>query len=207
MPAARLVLAILALAVSLEAADVRGRVVDADGRPVADAFVFAPDLPPPAAPPDAVMDQIGKEFVPHVLAVPAGSLVRFPNRDDLHHHVYSFSRAKTFELPLYKGEEAPPVRFETPGVVKLGCNIHDWMSAVILVVPSAHVARTDGDGRFVLGDLPAGEHRLVAWHERSETAVDDTTRSVAAGGADAEFRLALRPAGARVPVMGARGIP
>jgi hypothetical protein len=207
MRAARLLLATLVLAAAADAGEVRGRVVDADGRPLADAFVFAPDLPPAAAPPPAVMDQVGKEFVPRALAVPVGSLVRFPNRDDIHHHVYSFSRAKTFELPLHKGEEAPPVRFDTPGVVKLGCNIHDWMSGVILVVPNAHVARTDADGRFVLADLPPGAQRLVVWHERSATPPDATARAVAPGDAAPEFRLAVRPPAARAPVLGARGMP
>jgi plastocyanin len=207
MRAVGLLLAILVLAAAAHGGEVRGRVVDAEGRPLADAFVFAPDLPAAPAPAAAVMDQVGKEFVPHALAVPVGTLVRFPNRDDIHHHVYSFSRSKTFELPLYKGEAAPPVRFDAPGVVKLGCNIHDWMSGVVLVVPNAHVARTDADGRFVLVGLPSGAQRLVVWHERSETAPDATARSVAAGDVEPEFRLAVRPPTVRPPVLGARGMP
>src|SRR6185369_3994692 len=90
------------------AAEARGRVVTSDGTGVAGAVVFlrAPVGPPAAAPPrSAVMDQIDKQFVPHVLPIAVGTEVRFPNHDQIHHHVYSFSRVKSFDLPLSKGEE------------------------------------------------------------------------------------------------------
>jgi hypothetical protein len=112
------------------------------------------------------MDQVQKQFVPRVLPVVAGTEVRFPNRDQIHHHVYSFSRTKTFELPLYKGEDAPPVLFDRVGAVKVGCNIHDWMSGIILVLPTPYFAVTDASGEFTLRGLPAGEVKLLAWHER-----------------------------------------
>ena len=94
------------------------------------------------------MNQVGRTFVPHVLPVAVGTRVHFPNYDQIHHHVYSFSRTKTFELPLYRGEEAPPVLFDKPGVVKLGCNIHDWMAGIVLVLPYRHFAMTDAEGRY-----------------------------------------------------------
>jgi plastocyanin len=202
------ILALLLAAVAARAGEVRGRVVGAEGEGLADAVVFASDLPLRAHPPAAVMDQVHKQFVPHLLVVPVGTEVRFPNHDQIHHHVYSFSRAKSFELPLYKGEAATPVTFDTPGAVKIGCNIHDWMSAVILVVPSAYATRTDADGGFVL-DLPPGEHRVVAWHEHAETPLDETARRVAIGTAPAEatFRVVVRPPIERPPILGARGIP
>jgi plastocyanin len=201
-------LALLLVAVAARAGEVRGRVLDAGGEGLPVAVVFASDLPPPAHPPAAVMDQVHKQFVPHLLVVPVGTEVRFPNHDQIHHHVYSFSRARSFELPLYKGEAAPPVTFDAPGVVKIGCNIHDWMSAVILVVPSAHATRTGDDGSFVL-DLPPGTHRLVAWHEHAETSLDETAQQVVVGtaAATATFRVAVRPATERPALMGARGIP
>ena len=95
-------------------------------------MVFVDTLPPGVTAPSptertAAMDQVHKQFVPHVLPVVVGTAVTFPNHDQIHHHVYSFSRAKTFEMPLYKGENAPPVAFDQPGAVKIGCNIHDWM--------------------------------------------------------------------------------
>ena len=91
------------------AADLTGRVVDTNGAPLADAVVFVQSgAPPPAAgtTPTAVIDQIGRQFVPHVLTVAVGTAVSFPNHDQIHHHVYSFSDAKTFEFGLYKGEQA-----------------------------------------------------------------------------------------------------
>ena len=133
------------------AATISGQVTGPDGQPIPQAVVFveSPVAGEPEAastPPSAEMDQINKTFVPHVLPVAVGTRVRFPNSDQIHHHVYSFSRTKTFELPLYKGENAPPVLFDKPGVVKIGCNIHDWMSGIILVLPTRHFAITEDDG-------------------------------------------------------------
>ncbi|HZR81147.1 MAG TPA: methylamine utilization protein [Candidatus Binatia bacterium] len=183
------------------AAEIVGRVVDGDGAPVADAVVFADVLPagvhPPSATPTAVMDQVQKQFVPHVLPVVVGTQVAFPNRDQIHHHVYSFSRTKTFELPLYKGEDAPPVLFDRVGAVKVGCNIHDWMSGVILVVPTPYFAVTDASGSFALRDLPAGTYGLVAWHERQKSGEEARLTAVASV-APAPLAIALDLAPARV---------
>ena len=123
------------------------------------------DARAPAAPEKAEMDQRDLQFAPHVLAVTAGSEVRFPNRDNLRHQVYSFSPARTFDLPLYSGHQAEPVRFDTPGVVELGCNIHDGMIGYIVVLETPYHAVTGADGvaRF---EVPAGAYRLEVWHER-----------------------------------------
>ena len=193
----------------LSAAEIAGRVVRSDGTPVRDAVVFVDQLPPGAAPPadgrTAVMDQVNREFVPHVLPVAVGTEVSFPNHDQIHHHVYSLSRTKTFEIPLYKGESAPPVRFDTPGAVKLGCNIHDWMSGVILVVPTPYFATTDEQGAFTLRDLPPGTYGVVAWHEGSKAAVEDTRQSVQAGAAAAPLVFTLDVAARRARPVGRRG--
>jgi hypothetical protein len=135
--------------------------------------------------------------------------VRFPNHDQIHHHVYSFSRTKTFELPLYKGEDASPVLFDKVGVVKVGCNIHDWMSGVILVLPTSWFARTGSDGRYTLADVPDGTHTLVAWHELSKQKPEDTAKTVQAGAnaADTNFSLTLSAARARPAVRGSRRDP
>ena len=181
------------------AADVTGRVVDPSGAAIPEAVVFVKELPSgvssPPRPGTAVMDQIDKEFVPHVLTIPVGTETRFPNHDQIHHHVYSFSRAKSFEIPLYKGENAPPVRFDEPGAVKVGCNIHDWMSGVILVVPNSDFASTDASGAFTLSGLPPGSYSIAAWHERSRTPVPETLQrvSVSGGAAPITFTLDLAP--------------
>jgi len=181
-PVSLMILLLLSLAVPALAADISGRVQTTEGQPLEDAVVFLPELPAGVAEDatkrTAVMDQVNKEFVPHVLPVAVGTEVRFPNHDQIHHHVYSFSRTKVFETPLYKGEEADPVVFDQEGAVKIGCNIHDWMSAVILVLPNGFFAKTGGDGVFRISGLPAGRYPVVVWHERSETAVNDTKREI-----------------------------
>jgi hypothetical protein len=124
------------------------------------------------------MDQVHREFVPALLPIAVGAEVRFPNRDQIHHHVYSFSRIKSFELPLYKGEEAPLVLFDKPGVVKIGCNIHDWMSAIIFVAPTPYFALSDETGNFTLQKVPPGSYTLVAWHELTQVKVEETAQQV-----------------------------
>lgn len=138
--------------------------------------------------------------------VPVGSEVSFPNHDQIHHHVYSFSRTKRFEIPLYKGESGSPVRFDTVGTVKLGCNIHDWMSGVIVVVPTSFYAMTDGSGSFILRDVPDGTHPVAVWHERATTSVDDTVQRIdaAPSAPPLTFTLALSPPQPRPAMRGVR---
>ncbi|MCG6658793.1 Cupredoxin [Halomonas campisalis] len=109
-------------------------------------------------------------FHPHVSVVPIDSRVEFPNHDTTRHHVFSFSPAKVFELELYLQETPPPIHFDQPGVVVLGCNIHDHMQAFIVVSDAAAVALTGPNGQAEFPDLPPGEHRLRIWHPR----LDDT---------------------------------
>ena len=200
---------LLVLAGPLRAAEITGRVIDAHGDPVRDAVVFVDQLPPGAAPTadarTAVMDQVNREFVPHVLPVAVGTEVSFPNHDQIHHHVYSLSRTKTFEIPLYKGETAAPVRFDQVGAVKLGCNIHDWMSGVILVVPTPYFATTDEQGAFTLRDVPPGTYGVVAWHEGSKVKLEDTRQSVAAGGGATPLTFTLDVTEPRMRPAGRRG--
>ena len=148
------------LCLSAAAAESVVRVVDATGQPVVNALVFAGD----AAPVDrgdggeATITQRDMEFQPGFLAIPAGTTVRFPNEDRTRHHVYSFSPAKTFELKLYRGELAAPVRFDEAGLVTLGCNVHDWMIGYVYVVDADVFALTDDEGIARL----AGDG--LAWH-------------------------------------------
>ena len=190
---------------------VSGSVTGVDGAAVTDAVVFvqSPAPGPDKSRPMQTVDQINKTFVPGLLPIVVGTSVRFPNHDQIHHHVYSFSPTKTFELPLYKGEDAAPVVFDKVGVVKIGCNIHDWMSGIILVLPSAHFAVTDSAGHFVLEDLPSGAYTLVAWHALSKLKPEDTAQSVQVGNdvANVSFKLPLAPARPRPAMHGTRADP
>lgn len=114
-----------------------------------------------------VMDQKNKLFTPFVLPVHKGGKVTFPNSDSIKHHVYSFSPAKRFELKLYKGVKHNPIVFDTPGVIEMGCNIHDWMLSYIVVVDSPYFSTTDENG-FMNFQLEQGEYTVFIWHPRFE---------------------------------------
>jgi len=161
-----LILLLASLPALLSAATLEVQVRDRAGSPVADAVIWASidGAPSPLARRAAVMDQKDRQFIPHVLAVQTGTAVDFPNSDDVRHHVYSFSPAKQFQLPLYKGSPGAPVVFDKPGVVELGCNIHDRMSAFIIVVDTPHFGKTDRDGRVALPNLPQGTYSVSLWY-------------------------------------------
>jgi len=173
-------------------------VKDERGKPVADAVV---SLTPPGASagpprPGAVMDQQNKEFVPLVLPVAVGTPVAFPNRDNIRHHVYSFSPAKRFELPLYIGTPAAPVVFDTPGSVVLGCNIHDWMLGYVYVLATPYFVKTAEDGKGRIGELAPGAYEARVWHPRlrAETEKTATPVTIAAGEpGQVSFVVALKP--------------
>jgi plastocyanin len=202
-------LGIATLASTAAARTLSGQVLGQDGKPIANAVVFVQEpasLHPAAASSAAIMDQFNKTFVPEMLPIPVGTQVRFPNRDQIRHHVYSFSRPKRFELPLYKGEDAPPVLFDKPGVVKIGCNIHDWMSAIILVLPNDHFAVTKEDGTFTLPSLDAGAYTITAWHAQSRDKTEDVAQHITIADQDPQltFKLSLAPVRSRPATRGAR---
>jgi len=207
------VLGVLPSATALAAEPgISGRVVGPDGKGIAEAVVFVQSpVDSASAPtrPRAAMDQVNKTFVPGLLPIVVGTEVRFPNHDQIHHHVYSFSRTKTFELPLYKGQDARPVLFDKLGAVTIGCNIHDWMSGVILVLPTGHYAVTDENGRFTLAGLPAGAYTVAAWHARRRGKLEETAQQVqlAATTPEITFTLALEPARNRPAIHGSRRTP
>lgn len=155
----------LVLSLPLFAATINVQVTDARGRAVSDAVVYAePEgRQLPLARKTAVMDQRNRQFVPRVLAVQTGTAVHFPNSDDVRHHVYSFSPAKTFQLPLYKGTPASPEVFDRAGVATLGCNIHDQMSAFIVIVDTPYFAKTV-NGAATLSDVDAGRYTVRVWY-------------------------------------------
>lgn len=150
---------------SVWAANLQAELVDSAGQPLQHA-VLSLHGPLDAAPQPSpgVMDQRAQQFVPNVLAVRTGTAVSFPNSDDIRHHVYSFSPAKRFELRLYKGTPSAPVVFDTPGVVVLGCNIHDWMLGYVYVTDDPWFAVSDEQGRLQLDGLPPGRYQVSLWH-------------------------------------------
>ena len=155
-----------------QAAQFDMQFVDVDGRPVAGTVVTlrSTDASRSASSPvEAMMDQLDMQFVPHVLVVPRGSAVSFRNSDSVSHQVYSFSPAKRFELPLYRGDPRAPQVFDRGGVVTLGCNIHDQMRAYVYVVEGQYYGRTDAQGRWSQPDVVPGEYTISIWHPRSRT--------------------------------------
>ncbi len=167
------------------------------GTPALDTAVFATPLdakPAARAPGKALIDQVNKEFVPVLSVMQTGTSVVFPNRDNIRHHVYSFSPSKVFELKLYSGQPAAPVVFDKPGIVVLGCNIHDWMISYVVVVDTPFFGKTDASGTVRLDNLPPGEYELKIWHYRSSSPNEITaTRrlTVPPSGATAKFDIPL----------------
>ena len=128
---------------------------------------YVDDVAGPFPTPDRVvlMDQKSLRFVPHVLPIQVGTTVEFANSDPLAHNVFSISSPKRFNLGLYGRGTSRRVKFDQPGVVQLLCNVHQEMSAFIVVVKSPYFARTEADGSFRIDSVPAGRHRVRIWHE------------------------------------------
>lgn len=165
----RWAIALLLLSVSFQVLALEVLVTTAKGEPLANTVVWA-------TPNDSkeivqwpamhyVMDQVDRQFNPHILPVPKGASVSFTNSDPILHHVYSFSPARTFELKLYKSNEREPVVFNQTGIVDVGCNIHDWMLAYIVVVDTPYFSITNAEGVARL-DLPESDYTLSLWHDR-----------------------------------------
>lgn len=145
------------------------RVLDADGEPLPGVVMeLLGDTLSTSAVQEAQIDQRDKEFIPSITTIVAGSSVSFPNSDDILHHVYSFSSAKTFDTPLYGSDANNQYRemFDVPGVVEIGCNIHDWMLAYIYIGESEWMAISDEQGVATLSNISAGEYTLRVWHAR-----------------------------------------
>jgi len=169
------------------AASLRLLVVDQTGAPVKDAVIYAVPLNgklPATKAAGAVIDQVKRQFVPLVSVAQTGAAVTFPNKDNIEHDVYSFSPAKRFELDLYHGIPASPVVFDKPGLVVMGCNIHDQMVAYLLVVDTPYFAKTDATGAANIENLPAGAYKMTAWHYRIATPDELPTRQLSADSAD-----------------------
>jgi plastocyanin len=189
-----LCIAAASVAAHCAAAGLDVSVVDERGAPIALAAVYAvPDVTAaPASNRTAVMDQSHNAFVPHILVVQTGTLVDFPNNDTVSHHVYSFSGPKTFELTLYKGNAYPPLVFDKPGLVVLGCNIHDEMLGYIFVVDTPYFALTDNAGKARLAALPAGGYSVRVWTPRARPADLPAEAAVTIDGAPRELGFQMK---------------
>jgi plastocyanin len=133
------------------------------------SVVYLDPAPQPAFDPReerrARMDQKNETFVPHVLAIGAGTTVDFPNNDRTYHNVFSLSKTKSFDLGRYAAGRSKAVRFDRPGIVRVFCDIHSHMSAFILVFAHRYFAMTDDEGRYRLDNVPPGTYNIVAWNE------------------------------------------
>ncbi len=161
------------------AANVDVTLVPGNGETLNEAVVFlTPQAPMTAHAADiAIMDQVNKQFLPHILVVQKGTRVAFPNSDSIKHHVYSFSEAKRFELKLYRDKQPEPMLFDTTGVVEMGCNIHDWMLGYIYVVDTPYFAQTEHSNTLSLA-VPEGSYTLSVWHPRMQEPVMPVSQAI-----------------------------
>jgi len=113
-----------------------------------------------------------KAFLPHVIAVPAGSTVAFPNEDPIAHNLFSLTPGNTFDLGLYRRGAGKSHKFETPGAVNVYCNVHPNMSAVVHVMTTPYYGFTDVNGNYSF-DVPQGRYRVIAWNEQGGSAATD----------------------------------
>lgn len=165
-------IAVLACWAALDAgaANIQIIVKTPGGQPVEDAALI---LEPasgkaPKIKVHAKIEQRDREFVPYLTIVQKGTAVDFPNRDKIKHHVYSFSPAKTFEIKLYAGKPAQPIVFDKTGEIAIGCNIHDWMEAHVLVVDTPWFDKTGANGVAHITNVPTGTYQLRLWHPRQK---------------------------------------
>jgi plastocyanin len=181
-------IAFVLFATPAAAAELRVTVTTPAGKAVRDAVVMV--YPKAGVPKRAirfswpyVMVQKNMQFDPFVLVVPVGAEVAFPNRDNMRHHVYSFSPAKPFQLKLYGHDETRVVKFDKAGIVALGCNIHDSMTAFIRVVDTPWAAKTGANGEAVIEDAPSGAVSVAVWHPYLKGGRDLTRPMASASGA------------------------
>lgn len=170
MHKSRFIVSILSLLASPAiAGDLDLKLVDAAGRPVSDAVVTvrpAGGIPAGAIrfPWGTTMTQQDVAFAPHVLIVPVGATVRFPNKDKVRHHIYSFSKPARFEIKLFGQDETRSYTFTSAGAVALGCNIHDQMSGFIKVVDTPFATKSNAAGQARIGGLATGTAQVTVWH-------------------------------------------
>lgn len=175
------------------AGDVTGRVelLEKGGRKatdLSDVVVYLESSRSRPRPGREVLAMKSKAFAPHVLAVSAGTTVEFPNEDPILHNVFSFS-GEGFDLGLYKRPKSGSRTFDKPGIYTLYCNIHPQMTATVVVRDNPWFAKADKDGAFRIADVPAGEYKLIAFHERAGESAPATVKVQATGDTPATLSL------------------
>ncbi len=140
----------------------------------------------------ARMDQRNEQFVPHVLAIVAGTWVDFPNDDSTYHNVFSLSKAKDFNLGRYAAGKSKAVRFERPGIVRVFCDIHSHMSAFILVFAHRFFAVTDDEGRYRIDNVPPGTYTVAVWNETVRGDPPRRTVVIGENGGDSDADFTIR---------------
>lgn len=168
--------------------DVSGSVFLPKNRPAAQAVVFLEGGVKAKPLSKVVIDQRNKQFIPRILAIPANTLVEFPNNDSIYHNVFAYYDAKKFDLGMYPRGAKKEVRFEKVGVVAILCNVHPEMSAFIYIVDTPFYAVTDNRGKFQIKEVPAGEYTLNGWHE---SGVTFSQKVIVKAGSGASFELNL----------------
>lgn len=168
--AAALVFLVLA-ALAARAGELTVTVKGAKGETATDAVVSLVPLDRPVPPPEpqtapVEIAQEDEQYQPYLTVIRTGTRVDFPNKDRIQHHIYSASETKKFEKPLYAPGAHEAIVFDKPGVVVLGCNIHDWMAAYVVVLDTPWFARTDAAGVAKLTGVAAGRYRIDVWHPR-----------------------------------------
>jgi plastocyanin len=177
------------------AASVGVQVTDAAGKPLPHAVVMLEPLSGklPVAPLAGVeISQAKRQFTPQVTVITVGTPVQFPNFDTVRHHVYSFSPAKHFELKLYAGTPSAPVVFDKPGVVVLGCNIHDQMLGWVVVVDTPLYAVSAGNGHAHIATVASGAYRMKLWHAGLPADHQAVVSNLTIAAADVEQTVKLR---------------
>lgn len=162
------------------ASDLLSGIVKAQGLRKSDnILVYLTKTPDQITPPQEafVLDQDNLTFLPHILVIPLGSTVAFPNNDKVDHNIFSLSRTKKFNFGSYKPGESQNVIFDKPGIVELRCDLHSEMISYILVIKNSYFALTDKKGNFTLDvtGLAKGKYTLKTWHEKlknSKMAID-----------------------------------
>jgi plastocyanin len=195
------IVALLALEPATPAppARVAGRIVilEKDNKPSSDLsdavlYLEAPATATAAQPVTVEIAITDKTYAPHVVVVPVGSTVRFPNHDPFNHNVFSVSEPNSFDLGLYGRGEAKSYTFTHPGLVRVYCNVHPRMVAYVLVMENRYFAQPGNDGSFTIDNVPTGRYRLHVWHERIPSEV---VKDVSAGSGEQDLQIALNAQG------------